>query len=510
MSSPPAQTAPSEETHSNSTEAQTLPEYETLVTSLRATLTTSQTLLQTQSTRLAQLVDLEAETTQLKDQLTFLSAAKEAVELQLKEETKRREVAEENVEMLRGQVEQARRGVMVLQKQEKERKRASMLPTVGLGLGGGGFGVGAGTSEGEEVLSDTQAKLNKRQSIMGRGHRRVSSQSEPSELHSAMISGPSTSPNLAVSALLPARAGGLRELRLGSGASSSQVTSPPPTSPYFEDVPMSGRSMSFGDNNEAQRLRFELVEMQKKLDDSEEARMASEVCLKALREFMAGSNSATDPYDEGGMTESTQNLLKGIRLPPLPTDREEDDQGTRKEDTKKPIGAGAGWGFKLFSKSPIPGPNPTSPALSTAVEPPITPQPLSPPTQPTSLPTTMTASAADGPTEGTLANLSLGTTPLGNFVSGWNKTVQPGTPQPPPPPGRLTSFFSRKNVKEKDLPLAPSDTDGRERSEGGMVVEEDGAALEPSPVIEETGGESGEVHIPAVEFKEREASPKVV
>jgi chromosome segregation ATPase len=101
------------------------PDVDALITELRTSLASSQTLLSSQTTRLIKLDEVEAELAQVKDQYAFALAAKEAGDARLKEETKKREVAEElaeelkaQVETLRGQVEQARRGVMTLQKQE--------------------------------------------------------------------------------------------------------------------------------------------------------------------------------------------------------------------------------------------------------------------------------------------------------------------------------------------------------------------------------------------------------
>jgi type II secretory pathway pseudopilin PulG len=429
----------------------------TRIAELESALATSKALVQSQSERLGKLSDLEAELAHLKDQHAFVTAAKEAVEAQLKEEAKKREVAEENVELLRGQVEAARRGVGILQKQEKERKRLSQMPTAGLGLVPG---------ENEEVLVDSDAtsatkRAVKRQSLIARSHRRTSSQSEPG----LEFVPPVTSPNLAA----PARTGGLRELRLGSSiAHSTTATSPISGGHFFDDsanlpsAPMlSHRSSSHGkqdfpgssqsspqkpSHDELARLRADLAATSAKLVESEEARQASEDCLRALREFMSQGGE--------GSTAADQDLLKTLKLPPLPTDQEAEP--VRAND-KKP----AGWGFKLWKQGP------TSPSLSTTVEPPATPATMpSPSITPRVSPLPQ---HGDLPTEQALSAVPSSATPLSSFVGGWTKTVQPGTPADRPPAGRsLSNFFSRTKTTDKldkELPPQPEDT------------------LEPSPSI---------------------------
>ena len=455
-----------------------------LIAELRASLVTSQTLVNTQTTRLSHLSDVETELAQLKDQFSFIKAAKEAVEKQLQEEIKRREVAEENVDLLRGQVEQARRGVGMLQKQEKERKRLSQLPP------GTALGPGPGPVEGEEVLSEKEVKASRRQSALGRGHRRASSNSEPADVH--LLTG-STSPNISAP-----RAGGLRELRLGASAFASGLPSSTMTSPIFpsddSQFPASSGtnqrskreskdsgSIESGPSkaetaaqDEATRLKAELAQVHARLVESEEARQASEVCLQALRNFMASGGEGDAPADE--------DVLKHMRLPPLPTDRDPDELEPEATVGKK--GGAAGWGFKLWKQT-----GPTSPALSTAVEPPATPaENLSPPPSNRSSTTPkvspMPTPGEMPPTENNINAMPSSSTPLANFVTGWTKTVSPGTPaSEKPSAGRtLSSFFSRGGVKredgkEKELPPQPE--------ESGAT-----AGLEPSPEIGEQQGEA--------------------
>ncbi|WVQ65080.1 uncharacterized protein L199_003251 [Kwoniella botswanensis] len=527
------------------------PEAEALIESLRASLAAAQQTISTQTTRLSSLSDVETELSQLKDQYAFLSAAKEAVESQLQEEIKKREVAEENVEMLRGQVEQARRGVMVLQKQEADRKRMSIIS--GYSTAGGVLGLGLNGEE--EILNSTlgdsssmnsrDSKLVKRQSIM-RSHRRQSSQSEPSldQLHergTSLVTSPNMqNPREAGNTLRPIGQGGLRELRLGHSPSSATIptaTLPSPNVPltssnphqsgYFDDQasepPSSEQSKTtelpskkeIEAIEEATRLRNELLALQNKLDESEEARIASESCLKALREFMAqdpnaGPSGSGSGLNEGGeMTMSTAELLKGIRLPPLPTDRDADEEQRNAEAERAKLApATGGWGFKLWNAKSSPSVTPPGKELPLGA---VSPQQktLSPIENRSRAGSTATVSpmptATDDvstPTSGLTSSTTVSSqTPLSSFVSNWTKgvtspptTASTSSPQTERPSSTrkisVTNFFSRGAKKEvqssttpeavkeqgeeKELPTPPTELLSDDRSK---------VSLEPSPEI---------------------------
>ena len=472
-----------------------------LINSLRATLTTTQALLSTQAARLSHLADIETELAKLKDEGAFIAAAKEAADAKLKEEIKKREVAEETVEALRGQVESARRGVMTLQKQEKERKRMSTLGGIG-GLGGLGIVQG----EEEEVLKDlASAGSGKdkdrawRSSMAAKSHKRMSSQSEPDAMYasSALMVSPSqiATPVMGQSISQPARPG-LRELRLGAGNS---VTSPPhnsSTSPLpttsQEDTPISPINdpsfVSTLSNEETTRLRNEVSTLQIQLEQAEEAREASENCLKALREFIAASPGGGGAETFDGQLDLTSAELVGIRLPPLPTDRDPDEPPTppAKEDKKTATGGWGGLG-KLWKGQ---AQNATMSPHSTTVEP-STPGLLSPVPSMRSLPqragspssTISQLPSAQEPIEEKVNALPTSGTSLANFVSGWTKTVAPGTPSAAPsgPESRplaargFSGLWGRKKEdKDKDLPVAPEMEEDKMESE-----------LEPSPLIDD-------------------------
>lgn len=489
-----------------------------LISALRASLTSTQTLLNTQTARLTHLGDVETELVKLKDQHAFVVAAKEAVEVQLKEEVKRREVAEEMVEALRGQVEAARRGVMTLQKQEKERKRMSTMG--GLGLGGVG--------EEEEVLNDLASgggggkDRSKRQSIL-KSHRRISSQSEPDAIYaspSAAITSPApTATPTMPQPQQPARPG-LREFKLGTAASitgpstpnlPNTSTSPRPlfaqqeellSSPVMEPSIMSATTSLTSNQEETHRLRGEINLLQSQLVQAEEAREASENCLKALREFIASSpgGGGTDSFDK--QLDLTSADLVGIRLPPLPTDRDPDEPPTPPAKEEKKLGA-SGWGLGKLWKTQA-----TAPAASprsTAVEP-STPGLLSPGASVRSLPhrsSSPTSFTSPLPpvgdaTEDKVNALAGSSTPLSSFVASWTKTVPPGTPAAMTPGASgggaaetrpsnargFSGFWGRKKEdRGKDLPEAP-ETESQGQS-----------ALDPSPMIEDGKLDAGQTEV---------------
>ncbi|EPQ31723.1 uncharacterized protein PFL1_01056 [Pseudozyma flocculosa PF-1] len=101
---------------------------------------------------------------------------------------------------------------------------------------------------------------------------------------------------------------------------------------------------------EVERLTREMREMRNKMDEAIEARLASEACLKALREFISTHDAAADASEPGDVANDRSSvgagLLKGVKLPPLPTDEIEDDAASApsRRDSKAATG---GWSMKL-------------------------------------------------------------------------------------------------------------------------------------------------------------------
>ncbi|OCF45256.1 hypothetical protein I317_00778 [Kwoniella heveanensis CBS 569] len=516
-----------------------------LISSLRSSLESAQATISAQTTRLSALSDVESEYAQLKDQHAFVTAAKEAVESQLKEEVKKREVAEENVEMLRGQVEQARRGVMVLQKQEADRKRMSIMSGGSSGMMGLGLGEEQVLNNFATMGGGGESRIAKRSSIIVRSHRRQSSQSEPADIH---VDKPLVSPNpqaapppgAANSGGNTLRPGGhgLRELRLGSTPTHATTSLPSPNislndahqSGYFDEPtaigapapapqpkkPESPSKKEMEAVEEAAKLRSAIGALQVKLEESEEARMASETCLKALREFMAGSTGA-ESGDVKEMSASTADLLKGIRLPPLPTDRDaEEDQieaqrAAAAADKAKLPTSTSGWGFKLWNARAAPiSPSRELPPSGAALGS-ISPQKALSPSDGRSRAgstATVNSKVSPSPTPGGAGEdyLSSTQTPLSSFVSNWTKGVGSAVTSPPvaspqqtverPASSRklsVTGFFSRGSSKKetppansfKDLPTPPESAEVQVENE--MAMDENrirgDASLEPSPEI---------------------------
>jgi hypothetical protein len=391
----------------------------------------------------------------LKDQMKFISASQEAVAAELREEKRKREAAEETVELLRGKVEEARRGVMTLQKQEKDRRRQSAIPSgaaEGLGLGA------LGDTQGSPRIDVGETRALKRQSTIGigggaaaaaRGHRRISSHSEPGfDTVASLVNAQDTK-----------RAGGLRELKLGGGPSSPTASSHPTfarslsaqndTTEETASSPSATAKDTLPTDDETSLLRNSITALERRLADSEEARVASEVCLKALREFIASGTK--DPKAIDLNDDPSQDSFKGISLPPLPTDRDAEAS----MEVKRPK---SGWGLRLWKDAPAP----SSPALSTAVEAPHSPpEPIL-------------------DTEKTLP-LPPSSTPLASFVASWTKGVSPGSPPVPSPNpgGRSFSFFGKKAG-------VPEDDDKKEAAEPAEASQDqdDGVKREAEEDVE--------------------------
>lgn len=68
-------------------------------------------------------------------------------------------------------------------------------------------------------------------------------------------------------------------------------------------------------------LKRELTAIKNQLQEAKDAREASEACLAALKEFVKSDRNADS--ENGG--EQTAQALKGMKLPPLPTDKDTDD-----------------------------------------------------------------------------------------------------------------------------------------------------------------------------------------
>lgn len=111
---------------------------------------------------------------------------------------------------------------------------------------------------------------------------------------------------------------------------------------------------------EIERLTREMTEMRLSMEEALEARKASEACLKALRDFIAHHDEEADAeaqmgYDADRIVQRASfgaGLLKGVKLPPLPTDDMDEKEeaahvkASSLSPQKQSVGMG-GWGMKL-------------------------------------------------------------------------------------------------------------------------------------------------------------------
>jgi len=119
---------------------------------------------------------------------------------------------------------------------------------------------------------------------------------------------------------------------------------------------------------ELRAIKDELEETRNELSESNEARQASETCVKALREFIGENNVGA-----GGTAVAGEAAAVKLPLPPTMTTGEETDA------RKTGVMGGAAWGFKLWKldTSVKSGSGPTS-GTSTTTSPILAPTPQNP------------------------------------------------------------------------------------------------------------------------------------
>lgn len=108
---------------------------------------------------------------------------------------------------------------------------------------------------------------------------------------------------------------------------------------------------------EIERMAREMTEMRLAMEEAIEARKASEACMKALRDFIATHDAEADK--NGGLMGDHADaivqkasvgagLLKGVKLPPLPTDDIDEDEEKVHANVGSPQkSAVGGWSMKL-------------------------------------------------------------------------------------------------------------------------------------------------------------------
>lgn len=440
----------------------------------------------------------------------FISAAKAAVDVELREERRKREAAEETVEMLRGQLEASRRALGTL-KQQQQQDGGHDSPKV----------------EQQQGLppAPSLARTNKRQSLLFSRDPQHTDASA-SDVTSPKLSGSTTMPGSSGSSRVVS--GGLRELRLGatpasppptqtshhletpnaessrrwsafpsfSGAgataesSSSSAAGERPTlakrssqassagidlgSPLRETSSLAAAVASSNSDaggaasgidvstnlhayeEELAALRFDVASLRGQLAESQEARIASENCLRALREFVATGRGGEDASMDGGGGGGGGTGGETIKLPPLPTDADADAELYGRTPTLPSSAATtnrpSGWRLGSFFKSPAAA-TPSS-AISN---------------NNASIASNVSDAGGDAGSLSSPSRTGVGlglpfdnqqgggggpSTPLSSFVSNWTKGVPlggggggPSTPEgqstlPPPLPSRRTGSYT--------------------------------------------------------------------
>jgi len=216
-------------------------------------------------------------------------------------EASQRQVQDQSdqIAMLRGKVEEARRGVMRLQ---TENRRQSQLQLASTQDGVAGL---RSSKRASFILPPTPASPGGASSAGKHIHRRISSMSDP-----------------------------------GHHGEPAQTASPPSFITSFPDIvsghvtpPTPGLTAE-----EVATLRAELTSAQKALQEATDAREASETAVRALREFIA-ENAVGESNGASGSSEG----LQGLRLPPLPTDVDVADEEASAAPPK-PEAPKRGWG----------------------------------------------------------------------------------------------------------------------------------------------------------------------
>ncbi|KAG8736650.1 hypothetical protein FRC12_017516 [Ceratobasidium sp. 428] len=218
-------------------------------------------------------------------------------------EASKRQVQDQSdqIAMLRGKVEEARRGVMRLQ---TENRRQSQLQLANAQDGGVGL---RSSKRASFILPPTPASPGGAASSASKHiHRRISSMSDPGRdrEHAPTASPPSF-------------------LSTFPDAVSGRVT-PPTPSPTQEEFAA---------------VKAELASAQQALQEATDAREASETAVRALREFIA-ENAVGESKTTSGSSEG----LQGLRLPPLPTDADvADEEASAPRKSEEPKRGWGGW-----------------------------------------------------------------------------------------------------------------------------------------------------------------------
>ncbi|GLB43438.1 hypothetical protein LshimejAT787_1303390 [Lyophyllum shimeji] len=285
---------------------------------------------------------------ELQDALQHMIDKATTMEVELSDARKRIKDDEEAIALLRTKVEESRRGLMRLQ---TESRRQSLAPVDVTRASFPSFG--SPPSSKRASFTPLTGSVTARPSH-GHGHRRIASVSG-SPTHDAFLErSPNaqtlTFPDNVTSPYAPSAT------RRHSGLFGR-------TSPSQPEVASSDHLSSELDQlrKELRAVKDELEITKHELRESNEAKEASEMCVKALREFIGENNI-------GGSDAETSSVTS-LKLPPPPTMAKGDEEVESKKT--------AGWGFKLWGDSSSSKPSPIVPQSAT-MTPPSAPSPQMP------------------------------------------------------------------------------------------------------------------------------------
>ncbi|KAG1869600.1 hypothetical protein F4604DRAFT_1774286 [Suillus subluteus] len=238
---------------------------------------------------------------------------------------------EDTISILRTKVEESRRGLMRLQ---SENRRASQVPSA-LDLSRAGIPSfnGPPSSKRASLIGSTAGRSNT--------HKRISSVSDNAfSIDSSHLTTPISTPTPATFTLPDVQKSRTQQPSHTRRMSGMFGRASPPQSLFPSEESAELEML----RRELNAVKVELDDVKHELSETNEAREASDTCIKALREFIEENQVGAVPKS----------------LPPLPA-----------EVKKAPPPAATGWGFKLWradslTQSPVlPSPFPAAPAAHT-------------------------------------------------------------------------------------------------------------------------------------------------
>ncbi|KAJ8522700.1 hypothetical protein ONZ45_g712 [Pleurotus djamor] len=269
----------------------------------------------------------------LADSLQLITDKHTAMEKELVQARRKAKDDEDAISMLRSKVEESRRGLMRLQ--TESRRQSTVLAPADMSRA-------SSTPLASKRASFTPLSLTSAPSSFSprnNGHRRISSVSDSGSLLGFDMRGSPQSQHFPFHDTDSASRRQSSVFGRGSPPRFDHTLAPPDFSPSPEIESL---------RDEVKALKDQLEEVRAELSEANEARDASDTCVKALREFIADNNVGTP--------QQSSNLVP----PPIPA------SVTREDTAQQPVPAAQGWGFKLWNNKAAPPP-PTAPPAATAV-----------------------------------------------------------------------------------------------------------------------------------------------